>query len=171
MRAFLSVLAVVLFFVLISCSSTETSPVSASQGKDNASIQATSVSHSTFPTSGFASNTCLSELVDYAGTVKLTIKEKEQGNGETSYAIRSDIKAKGTGRVTGDDYEVISTSGSTTEYEVGPPYPRVVTINSDRKLVSKGSNENAWISFNLALTYDASGTLTDVNVTSSTECR
>jgi len=171
MRAFLAVLAVVLFFVLISCSSAESSPTAASGGKDNASIQSTDITHLSFPTTGVVSNSCLSEAVDYSGTVKLTIKSKELGNGSTSLQIRSDIKAKGTGRVTGNDYEVMSTSGSTSEYEMGPPYPRVSTFSIQRKLVSKGSDENAWITFVQTITVDASGAVTDVSVESSTECK
>ncbi len=171
MRAFLAVLAVVLFFVLISCSPSESSPVSTTGGKDEAGIQSTSVTHLSFPANGVADNSCIGETVDYSGTVKLTFKRKDQGNGSSSFAIRSDIKAKGTGRDTGDEYEVMSTSGSSTEYEVGPPFPRVVQFNSERKLVSKGSTENAWITFTSTLTYDADGDLTDVDISSSTECR
>ena len=171
MRAFLAVLAVVLFFVLISCSSSESSPTAVSGGKDNASIQSTDVSHLTYDAGGVVRNSCVGELVDYTGTVKLTFKSKELGNGSTSSEIRSDIKAKGVGRSTGIDYEVMSTGGSVSEYEVGQPFPKVFTFSQERKLVSKGSADNAWIIFTSTLTYDASGQLTDVDVESSTECR
>lgn len=171
MRAFLAVLAVVLFFVLISCSSSDASPTAAAGGKDNASIQATDVTHLTFNAGGLVNNPCVGEIVDYTGTVKLTFKSKALGNGSTSSEIRSDIKAKGVGRSSGIHYEVMSTGGSVSEFEVGPPFPKVFTFSQERKLVSKGSADNAWIIFTSTLTYDASGALIDVDVESSTECK
>ena len=171
MRAFLAVLAVVLFFVLISCSSTEASPTSTSGGKDNGSIQSTTVTHSTFESVGTVFNSCSSELVDYDGRLKLTIKSKDQGNGSTSVQITTDIKAKGTGRTTGTEYEVISSTGSSNTFDMGPPFPREFSFDQERKLVSKGSSDNAVITFSISASYNENGTLTDFSVDSSTECK
>jgi len=171
MRAFLSLVAIAIFFLLISCSSSETSPTAASPGKQDGTVQSTDVSHRTFTTRGVVSNACLPERVTYDGVLKLTVKVKVQGNGTSSRLIESDIKAKGIGSVSGDGYEIMSSSGSENLYEVGPPFPREFTSFTERKLVSKGSSANAWVTFKTVTTWDENGTLVSQETTSTTDCK
>ncbi len=171
MRAFLSLVAIAIFFLLISCSPSETSPTAASSGKQDGTIQSTDVTHRTFDTRGVVTNACIPERVTYDGVLKLTIKVKEQGNGSTSRLIESDIKAKGVGSVSGDAYEIMSSSGSVNAYEVGPPFPREFTSFTERKLVSKGSSANAWVTFKTVTTWDENGVLIGQETTSTTDCK
>lgn len=171
MRAFLSLLAIAIFFFLISCSSGDASPTGTTGGKSDGTVQTTQVSHRTFDTRGVVINACLPERVSYTGVLKLTIKVKSQGNGTTSRLIESDIKAKGVGSVSGDEYEIMSSSGSENTFEVGPPYPREFTSFTLRKLVSKGSSANAWVTFKTVTRWDETGTLIDQETTSTTDCR
>ena len=174
MRAFLALLAVVAFFVLVSCSDAGHGPstVAPSESvKTSGQISATSVSNAKSDITGLVYNACTSELVSFTGTIHSKFKSKSKANGSFEISPDFSTKGRGVGLTSGDDYEVIVGSSLGVTYEVGPPFPVVRDIALERKMISHGSTDNATFILTIHTEIDANGSVTLSEFDFSTECR
>jgi len=190
MKGWLTLLALLLFFLLISCNSAETVAVDDQQGAteqivpDNARAvsparagkasegqQATEVTHFRNTVTGLLYNTCLGELVDYQGTIEATSRSKSWKDGFQELLVDIDIHGKGTGRTSQDKYVIKSGTTTQVSYVLGPPYPVSRTITIERNLISNGKSDNAYLTTTLQTEIDADGHVTFSKITSTTECR
>jgi hypothetical protein len=183
MKGLLTILALLVFFLLISCNSAE--PVGTERSNDGrTTIESTSgsskvvegdqsavVTNSKTTVKGVLFNSCLSELIDYTGVIHTTSKVKHWNGGFQELFFDIDIQGSGTGRRSGTDYVVRSGTTNSSSFIVGPPYPVSRTITIERALISKGSAENVYVVLQIKTEVDASGKVVLHSVTSSTQCR
>lgn len=173
MKAFLGLLAFILFFALISCD--QATPVTPSEGSSKSvasgSIAAADVDNSIMPITGAVFNACAREIVDYNGTIHRRVTRKTKKNGSVLFEIDINIKGSGTGRITKSTYQFIQHQDDTQSWEVGPPFPAMRLLERSVRMVSQGQQSNTYVNFRSELEYNASGQLIFRDVQSSTTCQ
>lgn len=173
MKAFLGLLAFILFFALISCD--QAAPLTPSEGSSktavSGSIAAADVDNSMTPITGVVFNSCAREMVDYTGTIHRRVTRKTKNDGTASFAIDISIKGAGTGRTTQNSYQFIQHQDDTQSWEVGPPFPATRILERSVRLVSQGQQSNTYVIFRSELEYNAAGQLIFRDVQASTTCQ
>ncbi len=174
MRAFLAILAVVAFFLIVSCSDTRHNPNTTAPSetfKSSGEISVTTVSNSKSDVTGLVFNTCTSELVSFSGTVHSKFKTKSKNNGYYEVSSEFNTKASGTGFTSGDKYEVLTGSSASTTFEAGPPFPVVRDIILERTMISQGNADNATFLISIHIEVDADGNTVADEFSFETECK
>lgn len=173
MKAFLGLLAFILFFVLISCD--PATPVSPTQGTSKSAvsgaISSADVTNTMTPVTGAVFNACNRELIDYEGTIHRRVTRKTKADGSVSFEIVVNIKGAGTGRITKNSYQFIQHQDDTQFWEVGPPFPATRILERSVRLVSKGEQSNTYVIFTSELEFNESGSLIFREVKTTTTCQ
>ena len=171
MKGLLTLLALVVFFALISCSSED--PVSTHEGdaKGAPTVQSTTVDNNQNDIAGVIYNSCGAELVRFEGKLKSTTKTKVKKDDYREVTFSFDTHGKGIGLTSGDSY--VYKSGSSTDfvYEIGPPYPQEREIKIERMLVRNGSNEELTSTLTITTVFDENGDITFSEFDFSAECK
>lgn len=173
MKAFLGLLAFILFFALISCD--QAAPLTPSEGTSTSSVSGSitsaDVDNTMTPITGVVFNSCAREMVDYTGTIHRRVTRKTKNDGSVSFEIDINIKGSGTGRITKNSYQFIQHQDDTQTWEVGPPFPVSRILERSVRLVSQGQQSNTYVIFRSELEFNALGKLIFRDVQASTTCQ
>lgn len=167
MKAFLGLLAFVVFILLASCEQATVAPSSASSSQ----IASADVDNTTTSVTGVVFNNCTRELVEYEGAIHQRVTTKTKKDGSTSYEINVLIKGSGVGKTSGTQYQFIQHQDDVKDFEVGPPYPYVRVLDRTVRLVSQGNVTNTYVIFRTELIVNSDGRLVSRIISSTTSCQ
>lgn len=167
MNRFFLILSLAASILIAACNSSNDPVSSNSAGKDQSTIQATTVTQSKETFSGEFLDECTGEMISYEIDVHYVIKEIENPDGSTANTIQLNLKGRGWGDDSGNKYELIEIAKLSEETPI-EGCPTTSHQTAVLRITTPGGKNNTLITVHFDYTLDCDNNFTvDLSETES----